>query len=174
MIQSGMKGITTNSSNLIISTIISRTLSSSTLTELRNRLARESASLTDFINLKEEEAYSLEVGSKKKPLAKPKWMKESIPGGENYTHIKKKLRELKLHTVCEEAKCPNLGECWSGGETATATATIMILGDTCTRGCRWISLPFIALSFVKSVFIIINSFIYGLKAYYEGGSKWTI
>jgi hypothetical protein len=46
-----------------------------------------------------------------------------------------KLRELKLHTVCEEARCPNLGECWSGGETGTATATvtIMILGDTCTR-----------------------------------------
>jgi lipoic acid synthetase len=63
-------------------------------------------------------------------------MKESIPGGEKYVQIKKKLRELKLHTVCEEAKCPNLGECWSGGETGTATATIMILGDTCTRGCR--------------------------------------
>lgn len=78
----------------------------------------------------------MEVGTKKKPLPKPKWMKESIPGGEKYTQIKKKLRELKLHTVCEEAKCPNLGECWSGGETGTATATIMILGDTCTRGCR--------------------------------------
>ncbi|KAF2283199.1 hypothetical protein GH714_043529 [Hevea brasiliensis] len=62
-------------------------------------------------------------------------MKEAIPGGEKYVQIKKKLRELKLHTVCEEAKCPNLGECWSGGETGTATATIMILGDTCTRGC---------------------------------------
>lgn len=79
----------------------------------------------------------MEVGTKKKPLPKPKWMKESIPGGEKYTHIKKKLRDLKLHTVCEEAKCPNLGECWSGGETGTATATIMILGDTCTRGCRF-------------------------------------
>lgn len=79
----------------------------------------------------------MEVGTKKKPLPKPKWMKESIPGGEKYTQIKKRLRELKLHTVCEEAKCPNLGECWSGGETGTATATIMILGDTCTRGCRF-------------------------------------
>lgn len=63
-------------------------------------------------------------------------MKESIPGGWKYVQIKTKLRELKLHTVCEEAKCPNMGECWSGGETGTATATIMILGDTCTRGCR--------------------------------------
>ncbi|MBA0843203.1 hypothetical protein Goarm_000414 [Gossypium armourianum] len=64
-------------------------------------------------------------------------MRESIPGGEKYVQIKAKLRELKLHTVCEEARCPNLGECWSGGETGTATATIMILGDTCTRGCRF-------------------------------------
>ncbi|KAI3691065.1 hypothetical protein L2E82_49281 [Cichorium intybus] len=63
--------------------------------------------------------------------------RESIPGGEKYTHIKKKLRKLKLHTVCEEAKCPNLVECWSGGETGTPTATIMILGDTSTGGCRF-------------------------------------
>lgn len=85
----------------------------------------------------------MEVGTKKKPLPKPKWMKESVPGGEKYVQIKKKLRELKLHTVCEEAKCPNLGECWSGGETGTATATIMILGDTCTRGCRLVVIQFI-------------------------------
>ncbi|KAI3738283.1 hypothetical protein L2E82_28306 [Cichorium intybus] len=65
------------------------------------------------------------------------FLQESIPGGEKYTHIKKKLRELKLHTVFEEAKCPNLGECWSGGETGTPTATIMILGDTSTGGCRF-------------------------------------
>ncbi|KAL8131314.1 lipoyl synthase 2, mitochondrial [Apium graveolens] len=108
-----------------------------TLESLRHRLAAESPTLTDFIKLNSDEEYSVEVGTKKKPLPKPKWMKESIPGGEKYTHIKKKLRELKLHTVCEEAKCPNLGECWSGGETGTATATIMILGDTCTRGCRF-------------------------------------
>ncbi|PNY05451.1 lipoyl synthase mitochondrial-like [Trifolium pratense] len=107
------------------------------LAGLRARLATESPSLSDFISMKSESAYSVEVGTKKKPLPKPKWMKESIPGGEKYVQIKKKLRELKLHTVCEEAKCPNLGECWSGGETGTATATIMILGDTCTRGCRF-------------------------------------
>ncbi|KAL6135374.1 hypothetical protein ACLB2K_067602 [Fragaria x ananassa] len=106
-----------------------------TLAGLRARLAAESPTLTEFIG--GEGPYSVEVGTKKKPLPKPKWMKESIPGGEKYTQIKKKLRELKLHTVCEEAKCPNLGECWSGGETGTATATIMILGDTCTRGCRF-------------------------------------
>ncbi|XP_028111846.1 lipoyl synthase, mitochondrial-like [Camellia sinensis] len=66
-------------------------------------------------------------------------MRESIPGGDKYTQIKKKSKKLKLHTVWEEARCPNLGECWSGGETGTATATIMILGDTCTRGCSYCS-----------------------------------
>ncbi|XP_031105477.1 lipoyl synthase 1, mitochondrial [Ipomoea triloba] len=108
-----------------------------TLEGLRSRLAAESPTLGSFIRLQSDKEYSVEVGTKKKPLPKPKWMKEAIPGGEKYTQIKKKLRELKLHTVCEEAKCPNLGECWSGGETGTATATIMILGDTCTRGCRF-------------------------------------
>ncbi|KAH0455341.1 hypothetical protein IEQ34_015373 [Dendrobium chrysotoxum] len=101
-----------------------------TLTELRRRLESESPKLSDFV-------YSVEVGTKKKPLPKPKWMQATIPGGAKYAAIKAKLRELNLHTVCEEAKCPNLGECWSGGETGTATATIMILGDTCTRGCRF-------------------------------------
>ena len=56
-----------------------------------------------------------------------------MPGGDNYTRIKGKLRELKLATVCEEARCPNIGECWGGGEDQTATATIMLMGDTCTR-----------------------------------------
>lgn len=68
---------------------------------------------------------------------KPDWLKREVPGGENYTRIKAKLRELKLHTVCEEARCPNIGECWGGGEGETATATIMLMGDTCTRGCRF-------------------------------------
>ncbi|XAR55471.1 Lipoyl synthase [Bertholletia excelsa] len=108
-----------------------------TLEGLRHRLAADSPTLADFIRLQSNDDYSVEVGTKKKPLPKPKWMKEAIPGGEKYTQIKRKLRELKLHTVCEEARCPNLGECWSGGETGTATATIMILGDTCTRGCRF-------------------------------------
>ncbi|KAL6951963.1 sphingosine N-acyltransferase subunit lip1 [Sarracenia purpurea var. burkii] len=108
-----------------------------TLEGLRHRLATESPTLADFIRLQSTDEYSVEVGTRKKPLPKPKWMKEAIPGGEKYTQIKRKLRELKLHTVCEEARCPNMGECWSGGETGTATATIMILGDTCTRGCRF-------------------------------------
>lgn len=61
-----------------------------------------------------------------------------MPGGEAYTHIKDKLRELNLHTVCEEARCPNIGECWGGdAQGRGATATIMLMGDTCTRGCRF-------------------------------------
>lgn len=63
---------------------------------------------------------------------KPEWLKVRAPGGERYTHIKDTLRKYDLHTVCEEAHCPNVGECWGEG-----TATVMILGDTCTRGCRF-------------------------------------
>lgn len=91
----------------------------------------------DFINNSLPDGYSVEVGTKKNPIRKPDWMKQVIPSGDKYTAIKARLRELNLHTVCEEAKCPNIGECWTGGETGTATATIMILGDTCTRGCRF-------------------------------------
>lgn len=63
---------------------------------------------------------------------KPPWLKVRAPSGDNYTRLKDLLGELKLSTVCQEAKCPNMGECWSGG-----TATIMLMGDTCTRGCRF-------------------------------------
>ncbi|KAJ1636643.1 hypothetical protein T492DRAFT_625301 [Pavlovales sp. CCMP2436] len=66
----------------------------------------------------------------------PEWLRVERPAGENYTRIKKQMRTLKLATVCEEARCPNIGECW-GGKEGTATATIMVMGDTCTRGCRF-------------------------------------
>jgi lipoic acid synthetase len=61
---------------------------------------------------------------------KPDWLRVKAPGGESYVHIKETLRSRGLHTVCEEARCPNVGECWQGG-----TATFMLLGDTCTRAC---------------------------------------
>jgi len=61
---------------------------------------------------------------------KPAWLKAKIPSGRNYTELKALLRGSGLHTVCEEAQCPNLGECWN-----KRSATIMILGDTCTRSC---------------------------------------
>lgn len=62
----------------------------------------------------------------------PEWIRVRAPIGENYVHLKGLVRGLALHTVCEEAMCPNIGECWGAG-----TATIMILGDTCTRACRF-------------------------------------
>jgi len=72
------------------------------------------------------------VADKKVHTPKPEWLKVKAPAGENYTRIKNMLGELKLATVCQEARCPNMGECWSGG-----TATFMLMGDTCTRGCRF-------------------------------------
>lgn len=65
-------------------------------------------------------------------LRKPEWLKIKPPGGENYLKIKELLKTHKLHTVCEEARCPNVAECWGGG-----TATVMLMGDTCTRGCKF-------------------------------------
>ena len=69
----------------------------------------------------------------------PSWLKVPIPKGSNFHKLKEDVKELKLSTVCEEAKCPNIGECWGGGDKSKATATIMLLGDTCTRGCRFCS-----------------------------------
>src|SRR2546427_9990641 len=63
---------------------------------------------------------------------KPEWLRVRPPSGENYVHLKGLLRDLDLHTVGEEAHCPNVWECWGGG-----TATIMLMGDTCTRGCHF-------------------------------------
>jgi len=63
---------------------------------------------------------------------KPAWLKVRAPGGERYGELKRTFRSLDLHTVCEEAHCPNVGECWSQG-----VATVMLLGETCTRGCRF-------------------------------------
>ena len=64
--------------------------------------------------------------------AKPPWLKVRFPTGENYNWIRNQSQNLKLSTVCEEAQCPNIGECWNSG-----TATFMLMGDTCTRGCRF-------------------------------------
>lgn len=65
----------------------------------------------------------------------PAWLKRQVPKGQNYFRLKNDLKNLNLSTVCEEARCPNIGECW--GETSTAT--IMLMGDTCTRACRFCS-----------------------------------
>ena len=77
----------------------------------------------------------MEHTSQIKPrLQKPSWLKVKLPSGEKYNFIKEQRKNLGLATVCEEANCPNIGECWS-----TGTATFMILGDTCTRACRFCS-----------------------------------
>jgi lipoyl synthase len=63
---------------------------------------------------------------------KPSWLKVKAPGGTNYAHVRRVMRDLQLHTVCEEAHCPNVGECWEH-----RAATFMILGDLCTRNCAY-------------------------------------
>ena len=65
-------------------------------------------------------------------VPKPEWLKVKAPSGEAYNTIKSMLGNLKLATVCQEARCPNIGECWAGG-----TATFMLMGEVCTRGCRF-------------------------------------
>ncbi len=72
-----------------------------------------------------------EADAKKEPeRRRPEWLKVRVPGGGQYATIKNLIGQQRLHTVCEEARCPNMGECWNAG-----TATFMILGDTCTRSC---------------------------------------
>lgn len=67
---------------------------------------------------------------------KPEWLKMRPPSGERFTEIKQSLRDRNLHTVCEEASCPNMGECWSGRD-GPGTATFMLLGERCSRGCNF-------------------------------------
>jgi len=78
-----------------------------------------------------QRAYKERIEKEKVPLGKrPDWLKVKLPTGDNYSDVKTLMRKQKLHTVCEEAKCPNIAECWNH-----RTATFMILGDTCTRSC---------------------------------------
>ncbi|KAF2105075.1 mitochondrial Lipoyl synthase [Rhizodiscina lignyota] len=108
-------------------------------------------SFTDFVAPKAEETMSREdmlelrtvmVGPKGKQrqiTRLPEWLKTPIPEGDNYKTLRNDLRGLNLHTVCEEARCPNISSCWGGSSKSAATATIMLMGDTCTRGCRFCS-----------------------------------
>lgn len=77
----------------------------------------------------------IEVGPRKR-IPKPEWMKVRAPMGDNYHDLKKLARGLGLHTVCESAQCPNIGECWNH-----KTATFMLLGDVCTRRCGFCAVP---------------------------------
>jgi Lipoate synthase len=67
---------------------------------------------------------------------KPDWLKMRPPSGQRFADIKSTLRDRNLHTVCEEANCPNLGDCWSGRD-GPGTATFMLMGDRCSRGCNF-------------------------------------
>ena len=132
------------------------TSSKSRLSELRSRLAAEdvqhgaASSLHDFLDgvpgpehnvtsdiVVSEHKVNHAVSKRGNKLPKPSWLKAQPATSENYKRLRTTVRDLKLATVCEEAKCPNIGECWGGGEDGTATATIMIMGDTCTRGCSF-------------------------------------
>lgn len=102
-------------------------------------------SFDDFLSrppsMSASELYALseKQTSKKAHTKLPDWLKTNIPTSQNFNKIKNDLRGLGLHTVCEEARCPNIGECWGGSDKSKATATIMLMGDTCTRGCRFCS-----------------------------------
>lgn len=113
------------------------------LQALRERLANEDPGIDNFAG-EFKRPNSIVVRKKAVPrsskiLPKPKWLRASPADSDNYHKLRKTVRELGLATVCEEARCPNIGECWGGGKDNIATATIMIMGDTCTRGCRFCS-----------------------------------
>eukprot|EP01147_Barroeca_monosierra_P000510 gene510-3836_t len=129
------------SRTLVTSSTLHRSSPGSSLENNTNphRIVPDGPSLDDFIaNLPKQQPKQTKPLKKKERLRLPDWAKTKIPMGANYHRIKSNLRDLNLHTVCEEARCPNIGECW-GGKEGTATATIMLMGDTCTRGCRFCS-----------------------------------
>lgn len=108
------------------------------------------APFADFVSSAEPlapaDAYALKTaqvgpeGKKRTITRLPDWLKTPIPAGnQNFKQIKSDLRGLGLNTVCEEARCPNISDCWGGSDKSAATATIMLMGDTCTRGCRFCS-----------------------------------
>ncbi|KAM3722919.1 Lipoyl synthase [Dirofilaria immitis] len=104
-------------------------------------------SLQDFIETENSNdavkryGIQMKLEANAKRLRLPPWLKRSIPSMDNanFIHLKEQVKKLKLATVCEEARCPNIEECWSGSKDVPSTATIMLMGDTCTRGCRFCS-----------------------------------
>lgn len=101
-------------------------------------------SFEDFLSARvsRDDIVSSDVIANSQPTERvrlPTWLKTPIPQGKNFHKLKSDVHGLGLHTVCEEARCPNIGECWGGSDKSKATATIMLMGDTCTRGCRFCS-----------------------------------
>eukprot|EP00934_Nitzschia_sp_Nitz4_P009286 Nitzschia sp. Nitz4//scaffold55_size114948//90325//91434//NITZ4_003919-RA/size114948-processed-gene-0.80-mRNA-1//-1//CDS//3329554584//9276//frame0 len=119
---------------------VTQSAGASRLESLRKQLASEQGNTLDDFAAGDRPIRKKAPPRSSKILPKPRWLKASPADSENYQHLRKTVRELGLATVCEEARCPNIGDCWGGGEEQTATATIMIMGDTCTRGCRFCSI----------------------------------
>lgn len=118
------------------STVVTRRKSPTRFSDTLNK----GPSFDDFVSGRAKDMLvdPLEAARKDPNARLPKWLRVPIPKGQSFHKVKKDVKELKLATVCEEAKCPNIGECW-GGKKSEATATIMLMGDTCTRGCRFCS-----------------------------------
>mmetsp|Transcript_16115 Transcript_16115/g.44912 ORF Transcript_16115/g.44912 Transcript_16115/m.44912 type:complete len:393 (+) Transcript_16115:148-1326(+) len=108
-------------------------VNTASLTEEERRL-HEGDAFAELVKMAVEKDPSLSNIAPSASPRKPPWLRQRAPQGDRYEYLKGQLTGLKLATVCEEAQCPNMGECWNG---STGTATIMILGDTCTRGCRF-------------------------------------
>jgi lipoic acid synthetase len=117
----------------------SSTATVSRLQGLREQLSSEEDNSLDTFAAGDRPVRRKAAPRSAKILPKPRWLKAKPADSANYRRLRDTVRELGLATVCEEARCPNIGECWGGGEDETATATIMIMGDTCTRGCRFCS-----------------------------------
>lgn len=101
--------------------------------EAAARATSEEPRAKELARLESTDAFA-ELVDLSRRASKPSWLRQRAPQGERYEYLKGSLRSLDLFTVCEEAQCPNVGECWNGEH---GTATIMIMGGTCTRGCRF-------------------------------------
>ncbi|GMH83121.1 hypothetical protein TrST_g8034 [Triparma strigata] len=122
----------------------SRHLSSQStrLESLREKLKTEDSTLSSVEVLQTFASGSAprrKARKSSRALPKPDWLRVRPAESENFNKLRTTVRKSGLATVCEEARCPNIGECWGGGDDGTATATIMIMGDTCTRGCSFCS-----------------------------------
>ncbi|CAG9535736.1 unnamed protein product [Cercopithifilaria johnstoni] len=121
-------------------------ISRATLSSRRATLP-DGPSLQDFIETGnsndsiEKYGIQMKLETNTKRLRLPPWLKRSVPPTDNtsFMLLKKQMKKLKLATVCEEARCPNIEECWSGSKNVPSTVTIMLMGDTCTRGCKFCS-----------------------------------
>lgn len=127
------------SSEAVVTVTKSSGAASTRVQALREQLLREDGNTLDDFAMGDRPIRKKAAPRSSKVLPKPRWLKASPADSENYQKLRSTVRELGLATVCEEARCPNIGDCWGGGEGQTATATIMIMGDTCTRGCRFCS-----------------------------------